>query len=161
MGTNTYLCTDTTPSREALVLLGRALMAYLFIPSGWAKLVGFSGTAAYIASQGVPLPEVAAAIAVAGELGLGLLLLLGWRTRWVALGLAAFIAVITPIFHGYWNVPDAQRMMQKINFDKNLAIMGGLLALSAFGPGRWSVDGMRRAANSAEDAQSGDRGARA
>jgi putative oxidoreductase len=160
MATNTYLCTDTTPSREALVLLGRALLAYLFIPSGWSKLVGFSGTAAYIASQGVPMPEVAAAIAVAGELGLGLLLLLGWRTRWVALGLAIFVAVITPIFHGYWNVPEAQKMMQKISFNKNLAIIGGLLALSAFGPGRWSIDGMRRSGSPAEDVQSAERRAR-
>jgi putative oxidoreductase len=144
MNTTTYFTDDTHPARDAVVLLGRALVAYLFIPGGWAKLTGFSGTVAYIASQGVPMPEVAAAIAVAAELGLGLLLLLGWQTRWVAFGLALFVAVITPIFHGYWNAPAAARTMQKINFDKNLAVVGGLLALSTFGAGRWSLDGMRR-----------------
>jgi putative oxidoreductase len=84
---------------------------------------------------------VCAAIAVAAELGLGLLLLVGWQTRWAALGLAIFTAVITPIFHGYWAVPEAQMMMQKLNFTKNLGLVGGLLAFAAFGAGRLSLDG--------------------
>jgi putative oxidoreductase len=92
----------------------------------------------------VPLPEVAAAIAVAAELGLGLLLLVGWQTRWVAIAMALFTAVITPIFHNYWAVPEAQLMAQKISFFKNYAIVGGLLAFAAFGPGAFSLDGRRR-----------------
>lgn len=131
------------PFHDGLALIGRLLLAYLFIPAGWGKLVGFSGVAGYIASKGVPLPEVAAAIAIAAELGLGLLLLVGWQARWAALGLAVFVAVITPIFHPFWSVPEAQHMMQKLNFDKNLAILGGLLALAAFGAGRFSLDAMR------------------
>jgi putative oxidoreductase len=130
-------------SNDALLLLGRAFIAYLFIPGGWAKLIGFSGTVSYIASKGVVMPELAAAVAVGAELGLGLLLLVGWQARWAALGLAIFVAVITPIFHGYWAVADAQRAMQKVNFTKNLAVIGGLLALAAVGPGRWSADGQR------------------
>jgi len=136
--------TPTTPAQDALSLLGRLLLAYLFVPAGWDKIAGFSGTVGYIASQGVPLPEVAAAISIAAELGLGLLLVLGWHTRWAALGLAIFVAVITPIFHGYWALPEAQQMMQKLNFTKNLAVVGGLLVLSAFGAGGWSLDGQRR-----------------
>jgi putative oxidoreductase len=89
------------------------------------------------------LPEVAAAAAIAVELGLGLLLLFGWAARWAALGLAVFVFVITPIFHNYWAVPAAQQMAQHINFDKNLAIAGGLLVVFAFGPGRWSIDARR------------------
>lgn len=135
--------TTTTSSQDTVALIGRVLIAYLFVPSGLSKLIGFAGTVGYIASQGVPMPEVAAAIAVAAELGLGLLVLLGWQARWAALGLALFVAAITPIFHGYWAVPEAQRMMQKIQFDKNLAIVGALLLLTAFGAGRWSFDGAR------------------
>lgn len=142
---NTYATAPTAINgvQDALALAGRVLLAYLFVPAGWAKIAGFSGTAGYIASQGLPLPEVAAAIAIGVELGLGLLLLIGWQTRWAALGLAIFVAAITPIFHGYWSMPEAQQMMQKLMFNKNLAITGGLLALAAFGAGRLSVDGRR------------------
>jgi putative oxidoreductase len=128
---------------DALALLGRLLIAYMFVPSGWGKLMGFSGVAGYIASKGVPLPEVCAAIAIAAELGLGLLVLVGWNARWAALGMAIFVAVITPIFHNYWAVPEAQAYMQKLNFEKNLAIVGGLLAFAAFGAGRFSLDALR------------------
>jgi len=124
-------------------MVGRALLALLFIPAGWAKIAGFSGVVGYIASKGVPLPEVAAAIAIAAELGLGLLLLFGLKARWAALGLAIFVAVITPIFHNYWAAPAAQQMMQQQAFFKNVAVLGGLLVLFAFGPGGWSVDGKR------------------
>jgi putative oxidoreductase len=133
--------TSTSSSTDIAALLGRLLLAYVFVPSGWGKIAGFAGTVGYIASKGVPLPEVCAAIAVAAELGLGLLLLVGWQTRWAALGLAIFTAVITPIFHGYWAVPEAQMMMQKLNFTKNLGLVGGLLAFAAFGAGRLSLDG--------------------
>lgn len=125
---------------DALALLGRLLMAYMFVPSGFGKLMGFAGTAGYIASKGVPLPEVCAAIAVFAELGLGLFLLFGWKARWAALGMAIFVAVITPIFHNYWAAPEAQMMMQQLNFTKNVAIVGGLLAFAAFGAGRFSID---------------------
>ena len=130
-----------SPAQNAFALIGRALIALLFIPSGWGKIAGFSGVVGYIASKGVPMPEVCAAIAVAAELGLGILLLVGFQTRWVALLMAIFVLVITPIFHNYWAVPDAQVMMQKLNFWKNLSIAGGLLMVYAFGPGAYSVDG--------------------
>jgi len=131
-------------AQDFLGLLGRALIALLFVPSGWGKIAGFSGVAGYIASKGVPLPEVCAAIAIAAELGLGLMLLVGWQARWAALGLAIFTAVITPIFHNFWAMPEAQVMMQKQAFFKNFAAVGGLLVITAFGPGRWSIDGRRR-----------------
>ena len=134
-----------SPAQNAFALLGRVLVCMLFIPSGWGKIAGYSGLVGYIGSKGVPLPEVCAAIAIAAELGLGLLLLVGWQTRWVALLLAIFVAVITPIFHNYWAVPEAQVMAQKMNFFKNYAITGGLLAFAAFGAGAFSIDGRRRA----------------
>ena len=133
-----------TPPQNLAALLGRALIALLFIPSGWSKIAGFSGLVGYIASKGVPLPEVCAAIAIAVELGLGILLLVGFKTRWVGLLMAVFVLVITPIFHNYWAVDAAQVMAQKQSFFKNLAIAGGLLAVAAFGAGAYSVDGRGR-----------------
>ena len=126
------------PLQDSCSLLGRVLIAWLFIPSGIAKLIGFAGISAYIASKGVPLPQVCAALAVAAELGLGLLVLAGWQSRWATLGLAVFVVVITPIFHNFWEMPAAQAMLQKQAFNKNVAVIGGLLLLAAFGPGRYS-----------------------
>jgi putative oxidoreductase len=134
----------TTGTQDAASLVGRILLAWLFVPAGYAKIAGFAGTAGYIASKGLPLPEVAAALAIVIELGLGLLLLVGWQARWAALGLAIFVAVITPLFHNFWAMPEAQQMMQKQAFWKNLAVVGGLLMVYAFGPGGWSLDGRKR-----------------
>ena len=131
--------------QNPLTLLGRVLIALLFVPGGFGKIAGFAGTIGYIASKGVPLPEVAAAIAVTVELGLGLLLLVGFQTRWAALVIALFTLVITFIFHNFWAAPEAQLAMQKLNFFKNMAIVGGLFAFAAFGGGEWSLDAKRKA----------------
>ncbi|MFZ5550014.1 MAG: DoxX family protein [Pseudomonadota bacterium] len=130
-------------TQDTMALVGRALLALLFIPAGYSKIAGFAGVAGYIASKGVPMPEVCAALAIAAELGLGILLLVGWQARWAALGLALFVFVITPIFHAFWAVPPEQVMQQQQAFFKNLAAAGGLLLAAAFGPGRFSVDGRR------------------
>ena len=127
--------------QNPLSLLGRALLALLFVPAGFAKIGGFAGTVGYIASKGVPMPEVAAAAAIAVELGLGFLLLIGWQARWAALGIAFFTVVITFIFHNFWAVEAAQKMMQQQAFFKNIGVVGGLLLVAAFGPGAWSFDG--------------------
>lgn len=125
---------------DGMALLGRVLLASLFVWSGWGKLNGFSGTAGFIGSQGLPMPQVLAALAIAVELGGGILLLIGLKARWVALALVGFLIVITPIFHNFWDAPAAQAKMQEINFLKNVAIMGGILMVAAFGPGRFSID---------------------
>ncbi|CAN5436815.1 DoxX family protein [soil metagenome] len=130
--------------QNPLALIGRVLIALLFVPSGFGKIMGFAGTAGYIASKGMPLPEVCAAIAIIVELGLGLLLLVGYQTRWAALGIGLFTLVITFIFHNFWGVPADQVMMQKLNFFKNLAIVGGLFGFAAFGGGALSIDGKNR-----------------
>ena len=129
--------------QNPLSLIGRALLALLFIPAGFSKIAGFSGTVGYIASKGVPLPEVAAALAIAIELGLGLLLLVGFQARWAALGIAIFTFVISFIFHNFWGVPAEQVMAQQQAFFKNIAVVGGLLMVVAFGPGGFSFDGKR------------------
>lgn len=129
--------------QNPLSLMGRVLLALLFIPAGFGKITGFAGTVGYIASKGVPLPELCAAIAVGVELGLGLLLLVGFQTRWAALGIAFFTFVISFIFHDYWAAPAAQMMMQQQAFFKNIAVVGGLLTVAAWGAGGWSVDAKR------------------
>ena len=128
------------PTQNALDLAARVLIALLYVPAGWGKLNGFAGVTGYIASKGVPLPEVAAAIAVIVELVFGLMLIVGWKTRWAALAMAVFTIVITPIFHNYWAVPAAQHVAQMLNFYKNFAIVGGLLMIVAHGAGAWSLD---------------------
>ena len=135
----------TTPAQDTLALFGRVLLALLFVPAGWDKIAGFAGTVGYIASSGVPLPEICAAIAIAAELGLGLLLLVGWQARWAALALGVFTFVISFIFHNFWGSAADQVDAQRLHFFKNMAIAGGLFAFAAFGAGRWSLDGRRRA----------------
>ncbi len=71
----------------------------------------------------------------------GLMLLVGFGTRWAALALAVFTAVAAFFFHNYWALPADQQMMQQLMFGKNMAIAGGLLAFFAFGPGRFSFEG--------------------
>lgn len=121
-------------------LLGRILIASLFIPFGISKIGGFEGTVGYIASKGLPLPQVAAAGTIFVEVVVALALLVGFKTRYAALILAVFTAAAAIIFHNYWAVPEAQVMLQKTNFFKNMAITGGLLAFAAFGAGPLSVD---------------------
>jgi len=126
-------------------LVGRILLAIMFITSGFGKLTGFDGTVGYIASKHLPLPQVGAVIAILAELGGGLLLLVGFKARWAALALAIFTLAAGILFHDFWNADAASKMMQSINFWKNVTIAGGMLMLAAFGPGTLSVDGRRRA----------------
>ena len=129
-----------TTMTDGLALVGRVLLAWLFLVSGVDKMGAFAGTAGYIASTGLPMPEVLAAATIALEIGGGLLLAIGFKARWAAAAFAAFTLVATLLFHNYWAAPEAQQFMQRLMFLKNLSIVGGLLMVVAFGPGRWSVD---------------------
>ena len=121
-------------------LVGRVMLAALFIPSGFSKLGGFEGTVGYIASKGLPLPQLGAIIAIVVEFGCGILLLIGYKARWAALALAIFTLAAGVLFHNYWAAEAAQKMGQQINFWKNVSITGGMLMVFAFGPGAYSVD---------------------
>jgi putative oxidoreductase len=121
-------------------LVGRILLALIFITSGFSKLTGFEGTVGYIASKGLPLPQIAAIIAIAVELGGGLMLAVGFKARWAALALAIFSLAAGFLFHDFWNADAAAKMGQTINFWKNVSISGGMLMAFAFGPGAYSVD---------------------
>jgi len=129
-----------TNTQAAVALVGRILLAAIFIKSGFGKITGFEGTVGYIASKGLPLPQIGAIVAILVELGGGILLAVGFKARWAALAIAIFTLAAGIIFHNYWAVDAAQRMGQEINFWKNVSMTGGLLLAFAFGPGRYSVD---------------------
>ena len=116
-------------------LLGRILIAVLFVPAGFQKLTGFQGAVGYAASANMPVPSLAIAAAIAIELGCGLLVLVGFKTRWAAAAMALFSVVAAVFFHN-----DFSDQMQQINFMKNLAIAGGLLQLVYFGAGPVALD---------------------
>ncbi len=126
--------------KDWAALLGRILLALMFVISGYGKVTGFDATVSYIGSKGLPMPQVLAAVALLIEIGGGLAIIIGWKTRWAALAFIVFLIVISPIFHNFWAAPAEQMMNQQINFMKNMTILGGMLLLFAFGPGRYSVD---------------------
>lgn len=121
-------------------LVGRILLAFIFVMSGYGKIVGFAGTAGYVASQGVPFPTLAVLIAMVIELGGGLMLIVGWKARWGAAALLVFTAVTALIFHAFWAAPADQAMNQSIHFWKNVAIIGGLLYVVTYGSGPVSIE---------------------
>ncbi len=121
-------------------LLGRILIAVLFIPAGITKITGFAGTSGYIASKGLPVPDVLAVLTIIVEIGVAAALLVGWKTRWAALALAVFTLLAAVLFHNFWAMEGDVVGPQRINFMKNLAIAGGLFAFTFFGAGPLSVD---------------------
>lgn len=129
--------------QNALNLAARVLMAVLFLPAGLSKLTGFQGTVGYIASVGLPLPTAGAALAVVVEIVGSLALLAGFGTRIAALVLAVFTLVASFFFHAYWAAPAEQAFLTQLLFFKNIAVVGGLLALAAQGAGAWSLDARR------------------
>jgi putative oxidoreductase len=123
---------------DLTALVARLFMSSLFVLYGYFKLTGFAGTVAYMGRQGLPAPTVFAALAVAIELVGGLLILFGYQTRLVALGCAIYVLVAALIAHR--NFGDGNQLA---HFMKNMAIVGGFLAVMAAGPGSYSVDGRR------------------
>ncbi|QEN87012.1 DoxX family protein [Labrys sp. KNU-23] len=116
-------------------LLGRVLIAAIFLLSGFGKLTAPAATAGYIAAVGLPLPYLGVIIAILVELVGGLLLIAGYQTRLVALAMAVFSVAAAAFFHN--NLADQN---QFIHFFKNIAMAGGLLQVVAFGAGSLSVD---------------------
>ena len=129
-----------TNTQDTVALVGRILLAVMFIISGFGKIAGFDGTVGYIASKGLPIAQLVAIGTIAVELGGGIMLAVGFKARWAALALAIFTLLAAIIFHNFWAAEAAQKMSQQINFMKNISIVGGMLMVFAFGPGRLSVD---------------------
>lgn len=134
-----------TPQLSSVALVGRILLALMFVLAGFSKLTGLQGTAGYIGSAGLPAPMALAVLTGVFELAAGVLLAIGWRARWAAAALALFTLVATLVFHRYWAVPAEQQMVQQLMFMKNLAVAGGLFVVAALGAGALSVDARRAA----------------
>ena len=127
-------------SNATLLLLARLFIAAVFLVAGARKALGYAATVGYFTKLGFPAADVFAVIAIVIELGAGLMLLMGWRTRWAAWALIVFVAVATVMAHRFWQVDAAQYGNQLNHFLKNIAVIGGLLYVVTFGPGRISVD---------------------
>jgi len=130
-----------TSTIDITTLAGRILIAVIFLISGFFKVGGYAQIVAYATAVHLPAPGVAIAIAAAVELGCGLAILAGFRTRFAAWLLFLYLLPVTYFFHNFWAVQGQEQQMQMINFLKNVAIMGGLLVLSVNGAGAYSVDG--------------------
>ena len=122
-----------------LPFAGRLLIGLPFAMSGLSKLGAYDATTGMISAVGLPFPPLAFAVAVAAELGGGLLLIAGYRARYVAAALALFTLATAMSFHN--NFADQNQM---IHFLKNVMIAGGLLQIVAFGAGAFSIDNWRR-----------------
>src|SRR5260221_9432443 len=122
-------------NNSAVPLIGRILLAVIFILSGVSKLANPAGTQGYIASVGLPLPLLAYIAAVVVEIGGGVMLLIGYRTRAAAIALSIFTVAAAVFFHHALGDQN-----QFIHFMKNLAITGGLLQVLAFGAGAFSLE---------------------
>ena len=119
---------------NVMLLLARVLLSAIFIQAGFHKLTAYASMVPYFAKLGLPMPQAAWLVAVAIELGGGLLILAGFRTRLVAPVMAAFC--VATAFIAHYHPDDTANMIQ---FMKNLAIAGGFLQLAATGPGRYAI----------------------
>jgi putative oxidoreductase len=129
-----------------LTLIGRLLLAALFLPAGLSKIGGFEGTVGYIGSVGLPVPTLAAIVAIVVEVLGGAALIVGYQTRIAAAVLALFTLVATVFFHAFWAMAPEQAFVQQLMFFKNIAVVGGLLVLAASGAGALSLDAKKDAA---------------
>ncbi|RWA61636.1 DoxX family protein [Mesorhizobium sp.] len=139
MSINTSAATVGTASNNSTtILLGRALLAVIFLLSGFGKLTAISGTAGYFGALGLPLPTVTAIVVGLIELLGGLAILVGFQTRAAAWVLAIFTVATGLVAHTGW-----ADQMQMIQFLKNLAIAGGFIMLASAGAGAYSIDAKR------------------
>lgn len=119
----------------AAALLGRLLLAAIFLHEAFLKITAYSATVAYMQAFGVPgefLP-----LAIAFELGCGLLIVIGYQTQAAALLLAGFCVTTAILFHA--RLSDRNQLL---HFEKDLAIAGGFLVLFARGAGTWTIDAL-------------------
>ncbi|CCA91857.1 MULTISPECIES: DoxX family protein [unclassified Novosphingobium] len=122
-------------SNDVLALVGRIAIAVIFILAGTSKITDPAGTIGYIASVGLPFPTLGLIAAILVEIVGSIALIVGYRTRAIALLLAVFSVVTAVLFHNQLG-----DQMQFLNFFKNIAIAGGLLNVVALGGGRLSLD---------------------
>lgn len=125
-------------------LIGRILLTAIFLLSGFNKIFGWEGTAAYMTAKGMVAVPIMLAGAIFFEIVGALMIILGFHARIGALMLIIFLIPTTLIFHNFWTYPVEEQQIQMIMFMKNLGLLGGLLIVAAFGSGPLSLDSQRR-----------------
>ena len=120
-------------------LLGRLLISYIYLTSGFAKIIDWQGNVAYMGRHHLPMIPVLLAIAAFVELAGSLCLVTGYQARWAAFVMFGYTTVMTILLHNYWAYTGDIAGAMETHFRKNLAIMGGLLMISYSGPGRWAL----------------------
>jgi uncharacterized membrane protein YphA (DoxX/SURF4 family) len=118
---------------DIIALVGRLFIAIIFLASAFGKITNFDGTLSYMEAHGMPAVQFFCVAAIAVETLGATALILGYKTRWGAAALSIFLIAVTWVFH---TAPD-----QRIQLLKNIAILGGLLHVVAFGPGPISLEG--------------------
>ena len=126
-----------------LNLLGRIAIAVLFLPAGLNKMMALEGTTGYFASLGLPAVTLLVWVVIAIEVLGGLALILGYHTRFTAVGLALFTILASIAGHAFWAAPADAAFIAQLLFFKNVAVTGGLLVLASSGAGSISIDGRK------------------
>ena len=121
-------------------LVGRILLALIFLFAGIGKIGNFNGTAGYMAMHHVPLTHLALVLTIIIEIGGSLMLILGWKARWAAGIMFLWLIPVTLMMHDFWTMTGAAHQTNFIMFMKNLCIMGAMLMVMAHGPGPKSLD---------------------
>jgi putative oxidoreductase len=138
MSSSSITAEPASGGASVAILVGRILLAAMFVLAGFAKLMDIAGTAGWFGSIGLPVPTIVAVLVGLLELVGGLAIVVGYKTRIAALALAVFAIGATLIAHT--NFAD---MMQFLIFQKNFAVVGGLLVLAFTGAGALSLDARR------------------
>ena len=131
--------------QSALNLFGRILIVALFLPAGLSKLTGFEGTLGYFSSLGIPAPTLALVATIVIEIVGVIALLVGFKTRLVAIIMALFTLAAAVTGHAFWAAPADAAFIAQLLFFKNISVMGGLLVLASAGAGSFSFDGRKEA----------------
>ncbi len=122
------------------LLVGRVFLSVLFLHDGFWKLTNWSAATDFMTAQGLPVVGLFLGASVVLEILGGAGLLVGFKTRMCSFLLVLILGVITLLFHSFWAAGPEMREFVAIEFFKNIAIMGGLLAMASAGPGPYSVD---------------------
>lgn len=128
-------------NEDEIVLAARILLVVLFLVFGWDKLTNYSATVGYMAHTGLPVPPLAALIAIAVEFFVSIAIVLGVWTRPLAVLMAVYTLATAFIGHRFWTMTGGAHLVNEINFYKNLSIVGGFLLLYVTGAGKYSIDG--------------------
>lgn len=133
----------------SVALVGRVLLAAIFVRAGYGQLATTAATATMMAAHGIPLSGVLVYGAIALELIGGLMLMAGLYARWAAGALCLYTLALALIFHAYWAMPAVEARIQRGAFFEHLSMMGGLLVVAALGAGSLSLDAWRAASGRA------------